>query len=841
MNSTLMRYYERIVLQRPQMALLFVAILFVFFGTQVPNFKLDASAESLVLEDDEPLQYYRAINKRYGSNSFLVITFTPFDDLLSDDSLANLKSLSDELSRIERVESIVNILNVPLLNSPKIKISQLSTNVRTLETPGIDKELARKEFLESPIYRNRLVSLDGKTTALQVNFKRDDKYYALLDERNGLKEKKESGVVLTTAEKTRLAEVSREFKAYHDWTREEQSRDIEKVREIMDRYRDKASMFLGGAPMIISDMIDFIAHDLEVFGFGVVGFLVLVLYLFFRTFRWVVLPMACCLITAVVMVGYLGFMDWRITVISSNFISILLILTMSLTIHLIVRFRDLCAHKPNADQKTLVLETVRFMMKPCFYTAVTTIVAFSSLVISGIRPVIDFGWIMTIGIALAFALNFIFFPAALLLLKKEPACSDRDFTKSLTLAVARFSKKHSAKILFFCLGLAIASVVGISKLEVENRFIDNFKSTTEIYRGMEVIDTKLGGTTPLDIIIDPDEDFYAGLKELKESSKDFEDPFAEDSAAGNQANDENYWFNADMLSKVEQINDYLENLPEVGKALSIATAIKVLKQLNDGEMLDDFDLAIIRQLASGNVKDTLISPYLSEDANQIRIAMRLMESDPSLRRAALIEKIRRFLVDEMHFAEDQIKFTGMVVLYNNMLQSLYRSQISTLSAVFVVILMMFVVLFKNIRLANIAIAPNIFSASLVLGVIGWSGIPLDMMTITIAAISVGIAVDNTIHYIHRFKEEFVKDRDYAATVSRCHGSIGRAIYYTSITVTVGFSILALSNFIPTLYFGLLTGLAMIVALMSNLTLLPVLIMFFKPLGPEGGKAIKAAL
>lgn len=836
-SSRLLHYYDKIVLQRPWVSLFFVGLFVAFFGSKIPDFKLDASAESLVLEKDDALRYYRTITEAYGSNDFLIITYTPFDDLMSENSLSGLRFLREELLQLEKVDSVVSILDVPLLNSPKIAISELDANVRTLETPGMDKGLALKEFLESPIYRNRLVSLDGKTTALQVNFKRDEKYFSLLNERNRLKEKQsESG--LTGEESGELEKISKEFKYYHDSVLDRQSRDIQAIRLIMDKHRDKAKMFLGGVPMIISDMIDFIKHDLVVFGWGVIGFLILALYFFFRKLRWVVLPISCCLATASVMVGYIGFMEWRITVISSNFISILLILTMSLTIHLIVRYRGLCAENPDADQRTLVLETVRLMAQPCFYTAITTVVAFSSLVVSDIRPVIDFGWIMTIGIVLAFCLNFILFPSALILMRPEKIGSKRDLTEAFTLAIASFTKNNSNKILFFCAALAITSVIGISRLEVENRFIDNFKSTTEIYQGMEVIDTKLGGTTPLDIIIEPDREFYVSLKEFEESGDEFDDPFAEEEEEGK--GDYNYWFNVDMLNKVEAINDYLEGLPEVGKALSIATIIKVYRQLNDGRMPDDFELAILRKLVPGKVKDTLIAPYLSDDANQVRITMRLIESDPALRRKALIEKINHFLVNDMGFSPEQIKFTGMVVLYNNMLQSLYQSQITTIGVVFAAILMMFMILFRSISLANIAIVPNLLAAALVLGIMGWFGIPLDMMTITIAAITIGIAVDDTIHYVHRFKEEFVKDRRYLAAVDRCHGSIGRAIYYTSITVTVGFSILALSNFTPTTYFGLLTGLAMIIALMSNLTLLAILIIIFKPLGPGNVEEIKPA-
>ena len=821
------RYYSKAVIERPLISLCCVALIVIGVGLHAPNFKLDASPDSLLLENDEALRYYRATREIYGSDDFLLITYAPFQDLLSPDALANLESLRDELAQVGRVESLVTILDVPLVNSPKVELSQLSTDVKTLQAPGVDKELARREFLESPIYSNRLVSPDGRTTALQVTFKRDEKYYSLVKARDDLREK-ELTTGLTAEESEQLRKTSRAFKEYLALVIDAERERVETVRRIMDKYRGGAHMFLGGASMISSDMISFIEYDLVVFGFGVIGFLVLALVFFFRTVRWVVLPLACCFLTVILMVGFLGLVDWRVTVISSNFISLLLIITMSITIHLIVRYRILAGTQPTADQKTLVQDTVRIMAEPCFYTAITTIVAFCSLVVSDIRPVIDFGWMMTIGITAAFLLNFTFFPSVLALLPREHAAADPDSTRSFTLAVASFTRNHIRTIVVSCSTLAVLALIGIPMLDVENRFIDHFKSTTEIYKGMELIDTELGGTVPLDVIIDADEEFYAYLEELQDSEPFLDDPFAEEEDTSGVS----YWFNTEMLGKAEELHDYLDGLPEVGKVLSVATGMKVFRELNDGVMPDDYDLAVIRRAMPENVKKALMDPYLAEDGNQARFTMRLVESAPELRRQALMEKITNVLVEEMGFSEENIHLTGLAVLYNNMLQSLYRSQILTLGFVFVSILIMFIILFRSFYLAVLAIIPNLLAATVVLGLMGWVGIPLDVMTITIAAIVVGIAVDHAIHYIHRFKTDFGQYRNYPETVRACHGTIGRAIYYTALTITLGFSILALSNFIPTIYFGLLIGLAMLVALMSNLTLLPTLLMVFKPLGAE---------
>jgi predicted RND superfamily exporter protein len=816
--------YRKWVIEKPLASLIMVLVVVSYFSSHIPSFKLDASAESLVLENDNSLQYYRTISKSYGSDDFLIITYAPFKDLMSDAVLADLKSLSDELVGLDRVHSIDSILNVPLLNSPRVEISKLDTDIRTLETPGVDREMARKEFLESPIYKSLLLSPDGKITIIRINFKRNEKYFSLMYKRNDLRDKiKKFGP--GNEDEALFVKAQQEFRDYHAQVLDAEDKLIRTVRDIMDRHRDHAEMFLGGVPMITSDMIGFIEHDLETFGLGVLAFLILMLSLFFKKFRWVALPMGCCIITVLVMVGFLGLMDWRVTVISSNFVSILLIITMSLTIHLIVRYRDINDNHPGLSQKELVWETVRLMAQPCFYTAITTIVAFISLIISGIRPVIDFGWIMTIGIAVAFGLNFIFFPAALVLLQAEPPGFAKDGTRNFTLAVAAFTNRNRKVILWVSFLLAVVSAIGIARLEVENRFIDHFKSNTEIYQGMEMIDQQLGGTTPLDIVINPDQKYFDYLKEASEEADD-DDPFAEAS----EEVENNYWFNSNMLDRVESIHDYLESLPEVGKVQSISTLIKVFTQLDKGRKPDDYDLALIRKLMPENVKDSLVNPYLSKDANQVHINMRLIESDPTLRRSQLIEKIRTHLVEELKFAPDTIHFTGMVVLYNNMLQSLYRSQILTIGVVFVSIMFMFMILFRSVSMALIGIIPNLLAAGTVLSLMGWMGIPLDMMTITIAAITVGIAVDDTIHYIHRFQTEFKVDQNYLASMDRCHGSIGKAMYYTSVTITLGFSILALSEFMPTIYFGLLTGAAMVVALIGALTLLPLLIVVFRPLG-----------
>ncbi len=828
MSTLLFRMYNTVVLGHPRLWMAIITVLTVIAALQARHFKLDASADSLVLENDAALRYHRAISKLYGTEEFLIITYAPVGALLSDDSLTTLRALKKDLLELDRITSVVSILDVPLLNSPRITLRQLRDK-RTLATPGVDKQLAHREFIESPIYRKLLVSPDGNTTVLLAYFKRDERYFSLLERRNDLRDKRRELGRLTDAEAQTLHDVSLEYKQYLTSFLEIQSSDVARVRAILDRYRGHAQIFLGGVPMITSDMIDFIARDISSFGIAVTCLIVLVMWLFFRKARWVLLPLLSSAISVCLIVGALSWLDWRVTVISSNFISILIIITISLTIHLIVRYGELHADDPRADQATLVRTTVQLMFQPCLFTAVTTIVAFMSLIVSGIRPVIDFGWIMTLGIALAFVVSFIFFPSFLARMRPKTSISGHDFTKRLTNAIAVFALGHRGAILTVFAVLIVYSIVGILQLRVDNRFIDYFKKTTEIYRGLSVIDTQLGGTTPLSIIIEADPKFYEYLKELEAEKEEepFKDPFKRE---GEDA--DNYWFHPDELLVVEKIHDYLEALPQIGKVLSLGTTLKMVRFLNNDRVPDDYDLAIYRKVFPEDARKQFLDPYMSPDANQIRITMRIEETNPTLNRGELIEKIKRFLVDEMQIAASRIHFTGMAVLYNNMLHSLYRSQILTLGLVFLAILCMFLLLFRHLYIALLATIPNVFSALTILGMMGWLDIPLDMMTITIAAITIGIAVDDTIHYIHRFRHEFPRNPDYRQTVIRCHGSIGRAIYYTSITITVGFSILTLSNFIPTIYFGLLTGFAMILALLGDLILLPLLLVLCKPLGAE---------
>ena len=813
--------YKRLILENPVIVLLVTLCIIVVAAFYSLDFELDASGESLVLENDTSLEYYREISQKYASDDFIVITFKPDSDLLSAQSIKTVRTLRDELLKLDNIESVNSILDVPIIYESGLELSELTEGLQSIESGNVDYKLAYSEFKSNPLYRNLIISEDGKITALQALFKRDTEYENLLNRRQQLQS---STHVLSELESIELKKIRREIKTRNKLLSKEREQDINRIREIMQRQGEHGKSYLGGIPMITVDMIQFIKHDLIVFGSGVFIFLILILSLFFHKVRWVLLPLIICAITGITSIGFMGFSGWSITVISSNFISILLIITLSLTIHLIVRYRDLQLIHPASTHNELIQLTTTSMARPCFYTILTTAVAFASLVVSEIRPVIDFGWIMVVGLGIAFIVSFTVMPACLTLIGKIETPAQKDITKIITLNLAKFVHYKPVLIVITSLCLMLFIGYGISKLEVENRFINNFKSDTEIYQGMKLIDNELGGTMPLDIIIDPDTSFLEMRDELAIETNELDDLFFDDA---DDLSAPNYWLNPIMLDKARLIHEHLESYPVIGKVISIVTSLSIVERLN-GAPFDEFELALLRKRIPASIADDLISPYLSDDSNQIRFGIRVIESDPKLNRKELLNSIKDFLINDLGFENDQIHLTGMMVLYNNMLQSLYRSQILTIGAVFIAILFMFIILFRNIQLALIAIIPNIFSTLLILGIMGWAGVPLDMMTITIAAITIGISVDNTIHYLHRLQHEYPLCHNYKEAINRCHGSIGKAMYYTSISIMFGFALLSFSNFIPTIYFGLLTSFAMFVALVGDLLLLPAIVLIMKP-------------
>jgi len=825
MPSPAAKLYSDIVFGKPALVISVLLLLVAFFAWHAQDFRLDASADSLLLENDPDLEFSREVNNRYGLGDSVIVAYTPDGDLFDRETLRRIEALREDLLEIDRVFGVDSILNVPVFgNTP---LTAISEDYLTIMDEEQDLEMARQEIMESPVFSNALLSPDGTTAGLLVGFEIDEVSRGLLQRRTELRNIQSSREI-TPEQAQELIEVEAEYAEYSVVVADRQHEMISNIRAVLDNHRDGAQIYLGGAPMIADDLVTFVQGDLRTFSSVVVLLIVVALGLIFRKVRWVAMPLACCAVAGTIMVGVLGLMDWRVTVVSSNFISLLLIITISLTVHLMVRYRQLRATRHYSNHDKLLRHAVQSMFRPCLYTALTTAVAFGSLIVSGILPIITFGWMMMMGVATALIVAFTLFPAVMSTMQADTTQVSPNLRLNLTAALAALTDKLKGNVLIIYGLILVLSVLGLTRLRVENSFIDYFRESTEIYQGMVLFDEKLGGTLSFDVVVDlPEEEtFDDGFGDFDNGFGDFDDGF------GDSSDDDAYWFTAPKMDQVKAIHEYLDADHQTGKVLSFGAVIQLAEKLNANEPIDGLLWALLYSRIPEALKDTVLNPFVSIEDNQLRFNVRVIESADDLNRNELLQRIEAGVEEEFGLADEQVRLTGILVMYNNVLQSLFQSQILTLGVVMLAIMLMFLTLFRSLYIAMICIIPNAIAAALVLGLMGWLDIPLDIMTITIAAISVGIGVDNTIHYMHRFRREFPRFGNYRETMFFCHNSIGRAMYFTSMTIVAGFSILALSNFIPTIVFGLLTSFAMLVALAGSLTLLPQLLITFKPLGPE---------
>ena len=789
-------FYQNIVLKNPKSIFVLLLITLLSFGYFSKDFRLDASSDTLLIEGDPDLEYLKEVTERYGSKEFLILTYSPNEGMVTESSINNLLSLKYKIQSLDWVHSVITLLDIPLLNNSEAPLQERLESFKTLKDEGVDTERGFKEILNSPVFRNFVISEDGKTSGIIVYIKKDE-----------LKDIENKSV--------------QEIEDYKDTLKKKNHENITQIREVIKSYGDVGKIYLGGIPMITDDMMSFIKSDIIVFGLGVLLFIIATLWFIFRKLIWIIVPISSCFFSVLIMTGLLGLLGWKVTVISSNFIALMLILTMAMNIHMSTRFLQLREDFPNLDNLKIITMTTSKMFWPIIYTVLTTICAFLSLVFSGIKPIIDFGWMMTLGLITSFIITFTLLPTLLSFMSNNKVKVKEDTDSKITSFFGKISINNKS-IIFLVTGLVVAlSVVGISKLEVENSFINYFNKNTEIYKGMKLIDEKLGGTTPLEIILKFPE------KAVVESSEDDEFESWDDEGS---KDDEKYWFTKDKIEKIQNVHNYLDNLPAVGKVLSFSSIIEVATQLNNNKPLGTLEMGVLYSKIPESIKKDIIDPYISIKDNEARISLRIIDSQDGLRRNDLINQINYDLENKLKLNKEEFKLAGVLILFNNLLQSLFKSQILTLGLVMVGIFAMFMILFRNFKLSLIGVVPNFIAAFFILGIIGLLGIPLDMMTITIAAITIGIAVDNSIHYIYRFKEEFLKNKDYNKTLKVCHSTVGVAILNTSITIVFGFSILVFSKFIPTIYFGVFTGLAMLLAMISVLTLLPSLILISKPFG-----------
>jgi predicted RND superfamily exporter protein len=803
-------------LERPKLILVTLILIFSFSVYNAKNFQLDASADSLLLENDPDLNYLRSVNERYSSEEFFVITYSP-KKKINAESLKELKKFVDEINNIKWVSKSISVLNAPLFESSDLPLIEKIKNIQYIVTPGIEINRALDELKNSPVYKKLIINEDATTFGIVVYIKDNKEYLSALKTNKDFLDKQQNN---------KLSEKDlKDFEAHNkilEKLKKEHNKNLEfyniKIRSHISKYKNIADINLSGIPMIADDLISFVKKDITVFGSGVFIFIIITLWFIFRDIRWVIFPLLSCLLSIAIMVGMLGYLNWKVTVISSNFISIMLILTMEINIHYVERYKQLQAEFPKKKENYLTYLTTTKIFTPILYAVLTTALAFLSLIFCDIKPVIDFGWMMTLGLFISLFVSMILLPY--LIIKFKPKATPIHESKESKLAqiFCSIGLNQRFLVLAFSSIILILSIYGLTRLKVENSFINYFDKKTEIYQGMKLIDEKLGGTTPLEIILK--------FKDSDSKSNKNDDDFFQ----GSDSNEykDSYWFTNFRVNNIVNVHQYLETLPEIGKVLSFYSVLQLGEKINDNKKLGPLEMAILYSKLPDDIKKSIVTPYVSIENNEARISLRIIDSNPNLNRKELLIKIQKDLEEKLKLNKDEFKITGILVIFNNLLQSLFDSQIKTLGITFAGIFILLIILFKSLSWSIVAAIPNFTAALFILGSLGLFNIPLDMMTITIASITVGIAIDNSIHYIYRFREEYKLNKNYKKTIEICHKSVGKAIVNASLTIVFGFSILIFSNFIPSIYFGIFTGLAMLTAMTLVLTLMPQLIAIIKP-------------
>lgn len=936
-----MKKIFRLIVAFPKSTLALFTALALFFGYYSTKLEIDASSQTLLLDNDKDLQIWREVSKRYETPNFLVLAYTPAGDLLSAETTAKIREMSARLAQLDFVAGVTDITNVPLLLNRNEGMSELLKHIPTLADTDVNLTAARREFATSPFYASNLVSADLRTTAILINLKPQTRYEELLRLRDEAKDALEQAEHEGNRSKAQISEIKnalklseQNFKFYRDELREKDHRDIMALRALIAEFQNKHGgdrLFLGGINMIADDMVGYVRSDLATYGLGALVLLLACFWLFFRQIKFIVLPLIICAYSVVLAAGLFGFLGFEITVISSNFIALQLIITVSVCIHLIVAYREFSARFHAFSQRQLVYAVLRERARPCFFAIFTTIVGFMSLIFCDIKPVISLGIMMSVGIFISLLVAFGVFGAIMSLQTRTH--NNRSFERSFkfTLWCAETALRSRRAVYGMCAAAVIFGLYGISQLRVENSFIGYFKESTDIHAGMKVIDTNLGGTIPLDIIVkfknaggaDPasesensasgsansksgensnpagrnfaanstqqnsiaqssatqnstatvqnsiagnsipqssvaavqnfndqnfteqssvatsqpsgavnsDQTHAANLEQNSAASDDFGDFEAEYAANENKPQ---YWFTSEKMRIIGKIDDFLKDKNVtghefIGNVSSLASLLKLGKQINQGRDLDDLSLALIYSEMPENYREMVLSPFVNIEANEAHFSVRTIDSDPRLRRAKFLKDLQSGLNSLLAGEQVSAQISGIMVLYNNMLQSLMSSQIGTLGITVLVLFVLFVIIFRSFSYALIAIVVNLIPLCACFGIMGVASIPLDIMSITIAAISIGIGVDDVIHYIYRYKREFARSGDEAAAIRASHASIGYAMYYTSFAIILGFSVMMMSNFWPTIYFGLLICLVMSLLLLGALIILPSLIMSRKGL------------
>lgn len=791
-----MHFLARFITQHNKWMIGVFVVLTLIVGWFVQNFKIDASAETLLLKNNKLYIESQIINQRFSPQEFILVAYEPKDgDVFSPATFAALTQLSEKFSAMSRVESVTHILNVPLLSKMDTLDANLSPNEWTWLNKHYSPNEMREVFKDHPLYTDLLVNEAMSATAIQVVFTQDKTLKDIYGQITDL-QKKVLSDELTELDQNKIDALRLKAEPLEEKLNKQRQQEISEIYQITEPFTQQANIYLGGAQVLTFQLIDIIQSDLVIFGSAIAVMICLLLFVIFRQLRWVFIPIICCVFSVVLTIGLFGLLDLRTTVISSNFVALQLILTLAIVIHLLVEYRQIAQQLPTASQHELVQQTFIHKLSPCFYAGLTTSVGFASLLFSGIQPVVSFGWMMIVAMIISILVSLILFPAIVSLLKRKDKTQEKHIGIVVINALHRISTGHNKLIFSLSIILFLGSAVGLSKLSVENSFINYFDKSTRVFNELSFIDQQFGGSTQLDVIY----------------------------TIPQQQQDKELVLSAQSVQSLQKVQFIMQQFEAMGNVTSVVNFTELAQIINKGKPLTEYELTVIYRLIDDALAEKLLGSYFSPETQQLRISGRIKDTTKDLNRAEFIQTLKQD-IEGVSVVPHSFVMGNLFVLYQDILQRLFSSQILTMGIVYIALFLVLLGIFRSLKIAIIAIIPNILSTMLILGLMGWVGIPLDLMTITIAAIAMGIAVDDTIHFVHRFTEES-KDKSAAEAVKATYASIGYALLYTTFIITLGFSLLSFSDFVPSVMFGLLTGLAMLVALLTDLTLLPAMLSRF---------------
>ena len=742
-----------------RLSLLSILLVVALLSFGIKNFKFDASSDTLVLENDTLFEQYEQTNEKFGESEFLVVAVDNKGSEFNYKFLEKISNLQEKLGALPEVTNALSILDAPLLQQPRVPLLKTDNNIKYFLKDDLNLSSSLDELINSPIFSNLIVNDAGNVFAIQLNL--DEEY---------------------------------EFGAA-----------VKRIRSTINDWDGVA--YLAGPAMIVEDTINYIKSDVVIFGFVTFIIFSFLLFLFLKDFWATSVVMINSSLVLSSSMGLLGIFDWPISIVSSNFLALLLITSIAVSVHIIVKLQSV------KNTRTNHIDAISEIIIPCLYTALTTMVGFGALMFSGIKPVIDFGKMMMIGVAVNFIISFVFIPTCIFFRPFVLARGDRLENFLFQFYLKTKSLLPTNPLTLILLALPIFLYLS-TNLKVENKFIDYFQKDTEIYKGMSLIDGELGGTSPIDITLT-----------IPEEGSDFDEYdlfFSEGSSVPE------YWWKKDNMDVLKSIQENLNKLDGVGKVLSIANGIQLAEELNNYNELGDLELIFIKNtLLDSETASELIDSYITSDDREVRIGLRVKDSTDNLSREKLIKNIYKIVDEETANSNYSYQISGLGILYNNLLQSLFSSQIKSLIFVFGAIFFMLLMLFRNILRSFFILLIPAFSVSAILSIMSIMAIPLDIMTITIASISVGMSVDYSIHFAWRYIKEKMKNQKKNATSEAFTLSekntfelTGKAIFITGFTIILGFLILILSNFNPTILFGILSALAILISMKMTFIVMP---------------------